>query len=601
MRLILLLLAALVPFVPGCSDDDDDTAGDGDADADSDGDGDTDSDADGDADSDADVDPGELIPADRRVPWAPGIPGGIPARDQICADVTQAPYSAAGDGVADDAGAIQAAIDACPEGQVVHLPAGTYRVTETLFVTKGVVLRGDGPEATRIEGDGTPNWAILQMGEMWDESNTPTTSITSGASRDSQSVVVADASAFAVGDLWIVDQLNDDDLVRVAGSESACVWGSRDDGTRLLGQIVEVTGVDAGSGTIQFEPGLAMEYSAALSPGMVRVHSNVTRYAGVEDLSISDRTFRGDNHSNLRFHACAYCWANNVDSDMVSGRHIQLAKAFRTEIRHSIAHHAHCYHPGANAYGIAVESQTTASLVEDNIVYYLNVGIVLGSAGPGNVIAYNFGDVMWERNYPNTNWLMADQSANHCAHPFMNLFEGNDGSQFSSDDIHGSSSHQTFFRNAMDHEHEGITTTGNVYAVAIAAHNRYMNLLGNVFGQPGDVGDYEAQGNCTERLAIYKIGWPSDCGASDGDIDPEVRATLLRHGNFDYVNNDTIWDDGITQHELPRSLYLGGKPAFFGDLPWPAIGPDLDPMVGTIPARARFDAMPHESYGGDGC
>ena len=32
-----------------------------------------------------------------------------------------------------------------------------------------------------------------------------------------------------------------------------------------------------------------------------------------------------------------------------------------------------------------------------------------------------------------------------------------------------------------------------------------------------------------------------------------------------------------------------------------AIGPDLDPMVGTIPARVRFDAMPHESYGGDDC
>src|SRR5688572_14189480 len=131
----------------------------------------------------------DILPADRRVPWAPGIPGGIPVRDQICATVTDPQYGALGDGVQDDAPAIQAAIDACPEGQVVHLPAGTYRVTQTIYLLKGVVLRGDGPAATRIEGDGTPNWAILNLGEQWDEANTPITQVVSGYSKGSTSVV----------------------------------------------------------------------------------------------------------------------------------------------------------------------------------------------------------------------------------------------------------------------------------------------------------------------------------------------------------------------------------------------------------------------------
>jgi hypothetical protein len=264
-------------------------------------------------------------------------------------------------------------------------------------------------------------------------------------------------------------------------------------------------------------------------------------------------------------------------------------------------HHAHCYNPGANAYGIAIERQTSDTLVQDNIVYYLNVGVVLGSAGPGNVIAYNYGDVMWERNYPNTNWLMADFSANHCAHPYMNLFEGNVGSQFSSDDIHGSSSHQVFFRNTMDHEHAGMTTTGNVFAVVLAANNRHMSFLGNVFGRPGGGADYEGVGNCAGGPSIYKIGWPSDCGAGDGAIDPEVRGTLLRHGNYDYASGTTIWDPSITEQVLPPSLYLSAKPAFFGSRAWPPIGPDVTPMVGAVPAAERFAAMPHASYGGTNC
>jgi hypothetical protein len=226
---------------------------------------------------------------------------------------------------------------------------------------------------------------------------------------------------------------------------------------------------------------------------------------------------------------------------------------------------------------------------------------VLGSAGPGNVIAYNYGDVMWERNYPNTGWLMADFSANHCAHPYMNLFEGNVGSQISADDIHGSSSHLTFFRNAMDHEHEGIDATGNVFSVAIAAHNRVLSFFGNVFGQPGDSGDYEGVDNCGGGPAIYKLGWPSDCSLGDESIDPEVASTLLRHGNYDYMTGETHWEPSITDHELPASFYLRARPAFFGHSAWPPIGPDLDPMLSPIPAQVRFTDMPHESYGGQSC
>ena len=50
-----------------------------------------------------------------------------------------------GDGVADDAPAIQAAIDvAAGRGGTVYLPAGRYRLAAALRARSGVTLAGDG-------------------------------------------------------------------------------------------------------------------------------------------------------------------------------------------------------------------------------------------------------------------------------------------------------------------------------------------------------------------------------------------------------------------------------------------------------------------------
>jgi hypothetical protein len=48
----------------------------------------------------------------------------------------------------------------------------------------------------------------------------------------------------------------------------------------------------------------------------------------------------------------------------------------------------------------------------------------------------------------------------------------------------------------------------------------------------------------------------------------------------------------VSVMELPASLYLGQKPSFFpSGTPWPWTGPDLEPRVGTLPAKARADAL----------
>ena len=53
-------------------------------------------------------------------------------------------YGAKGDGVTNDAAAIQAAVDAGATGGTVYFPAGTYRCTSDITVGNSVTLRGAG-------------------------------------------------------------------------------------------------------------------------------------------------------------------------------------------------------------------------------------------------------------------------------------------------------------------------------------------------------------------------------------------------------------------------------------------------------------------------
>lgn len=106
-------------------------------------------------------------------------------------------------GSADSTAAIQAVIDAASvAGGIVHLAAGTYRVDGTLSVTaSNVVLRGDGPEATRL-------WLATLAGMAYRAHVTFAGAVTSdlevplvedGAPR-ARTVRVADARGLAVGD-----------------------------------------------------------------------------------------------------------------------------------------------------------------------------------------------------------------------------------------------------------------------------------------------------------------------------------------------------------------------------------------------------------------
>ncbi|HEY3398177.1 MAG TPA: glycosyl hydrolase family 28-related protein [Armatimonadota bacterium] len=75
--------------------------------------------------------------------------------------------AAVGDGVADDTAAIQAALDTLKDGSTVYLPAGTYRITQSLTLNgprHGILVVGNGAD-TRLVWDGpVGGWMFAEDG-----------------------------------------------------------------------------------------------------------------------------------------------------------------------------------------------------------------------------------------------------------------------------------------------------------------------------------------------------------------------------------------------------------------------------------------------------
>lgn len=554
----------------------------------------------------------DIIPANRRITWDAGIPGGIPNRTTIFANVRNAPYSAVGDGVHDDTSAIQSALNACPSNQVVYVPAGTYRVSSVLTIPRSISLRGDGPGRTIIDGySGTYLGAITFGNDAWPNFNNAV-SISGGLSAGSTSLNLSSTAGVSVGSYLLVTELNDSSFVTINGFYGACNWcdGQTSNGSRALGQIVEVTSVNGT--TVGINPPLYWTYNSSLSPQAVPFNANI-KYAGVESLTV--RCNKTGYHSNFRMSDAAYCWLKNVEGDYTDGDHVDVYWSYRCEIRDSFFHDAFTHSPGSSDADVMLALKSSGCLVENNILWRLHAGIMLNWGASGNVIAYNFLTNMFDAN--STNALYVDLSA-HGAHPMFNLWEGNAGITINPDSGWGSSSHGTIFRNLL----AGVGTAspplngrGPVQSnivwtlyqqdrvVNLDSQSWYYNVVGNILGSPyytNHGGIYLAippQPNGYETPYIFHLGYTTPAGGGESTV---TAATTLMHGNWDWVTRIIHWDATILDHTIPNSYYLSSKPAWFGDRPFPPFDPS-NPLAGSginIPAGYRFKFGTNPPAGG---
>jgi len=537
-----------------------------------------------------DASAGEPLPAERRIRWSPGIPGGIPQVTRTCATVDAVRY---GNGITDATAAIQRALDACPPGKAVVLPAGTYRTTGVIWIRKGVVLRGAGPSATRIRREGAgDNWggAVLRMHN--DASLGAGIAITADAARGSTRIAVADPGPLRAGDIVLVDQRDDPARVVTGG----CTWFKRmdpDGVARSEGQRVEIAAVSGKAVTLASP--LYADLSRALRPEIVPIRPAPIRRAGIEDLYVT-----GGVQTMIDVGSAAYSWIRNVESEGVWGRHISLSGCYRCVVRDSYIHHgSHGYASGGNAYGISLNAQTSETLIENNVVFHLNKLVTFEASGGGNVVAYNYVDdpVLGQMLH----WQEVAIDGSHCSFPHAELIEGNWAPHMGAAGTHGNAGGLTFFRNYASSQARTLVHTSNTEAVQLDAGMYDMNLVGNVLSKPGVGAVYEPTPDPKNpRVYAWRtLNWPPPkvyllggwaWGDSPQNFDPRVAATILRHGNFDYATGAVQWAPGLGR-ELPASLYLSEKPAFFGDDPWPWVDPGGATKVLTLPAKQRFDRL----------
>ncbi|MBN1694123.1 T9SS type A sorting domain-containing protein [candidate division WOR-3 bacterium] len=516
----------------------------------------------------------DIVPLSRRIDWQPGIPGGIP---YYPVGVNLEDYGAVGDGITDDTKALKDAISACEESTAVFIPAGTYLITDRIDIRKPIVLRGAGPEATflkfeKLEGAGEYHRTNIWIGTSTQDS---TANVLGNCNKGSNEIIVDDVSGFSVDDLIEIRQDNDPEVMArpiVPPSENDS-WAEGHWGYRAVGQFLIITDINETSNTITFHKPLYYDYNLDMNPAVSRC-VDPTRYAGVEDLHFELVVDCNAYYGNIQMDHTAYCWVKNVRSYKCSRSHIGIWGGVGNVIRDSYFEYGHQY-VGGTGYGVNLADRTTDNLIENSIFDYLQGKLMTAVGVCGNVYAYNYCRISMDEQGEWTE-MHADMSA-HGHHAYLNLFEGNSTNKASVDRYWGSNSSYVFLRNKMVCP-DGYSNSYTSRPVFIEKNNPYMSFVGNILHHDNSINN---------RTVWFILKEPDDW--SDTNL---TMNTLIRHGNFDYISENTFWDPDISNHTIPNSYYLTEKPDFFtsapwGDTPWPLIGPDL-PYAEIIPAQQRF-------------
>ncbi len=544
-----------------------------------------------------------ILPAERQTVWNPGVTTGIPSRRTVCATVTASTY---GNGSSDATSGIQAAINSCPDGQVVQLSAGTFRIASPpLLLNKGITLRGAGPTQTILNEPDGLNQPVVVMGPQQWPSASGSTNLTANAAKGATSVTVASTSGLSAGQLVLIDKLTDPSVTHWADdcttSNGCRGWFSRTD--RSVSQMMEIASISGN--TVTFTTPFHISFETNFTAQLTRFGNSALKSAGLEDMKIQGGE-GGDSGGNVYMTFAMYSWVKNIESYNSLGSSIHLYNSFRNTVRDSYFHETKNPTPGGGGYGLDISRASADNLIENNIFWKFNKVMVMRASGGGNVIGYNY----FEDGYISyaLGWVETGANASHMTTPHYELFEGNQAFNIGSDARWGNSYAITFFRNNSTGIRRnigkfGLTDSGNRSGAEVKAYHYKYTFIGNVLGYSGQSPSPQGSSFTYEDTAPYsgdpvpmwRFGQGEATGTSGVD-DPTVAGTVLRDGNYDYVSNTVKWDRAATT--LPNSLYLTSKPAFMASCTWPWVDPLGTTKLYTLPARARFDGVTSTVCGG---
>lgn len=372
-------------------------------------------------------------------------------------NVTSAPYNADPTGVADCTSALASAISDAAAGDVVYFPAGTFKFSTgyvSLNYKDNITIRGAGPNSTiwhTASTSATPLvWA--QPGYMDQYAQEVTGTKTKGTA----TITVADTTGYNTGSLVEVLYENEVDSARIIAG-AAPVWSSGGfPWSRRT--IVRVQGKTPTTLTI-FPPLPADGTNLTIRIGKTFFDS-YSEGVGVEDIGFTYDS-GGSPLTILSASFAINCWFHNLDfkdfnRNSSNGSCIFLFQSYKCEIKKCKFNAV----PGSSSDGAIQTYENSLCVISDNICTGSFGVMVYESGNSCNcVIAYN---------YVPDGML----SIFHQTHPSLNLIEGNVGNSHQSDGYHGSSSHNTIFRNWIS-------------SIILNRFKRNYVIAGNVMGEDG--------------------------------------------------------------------------------------------------------------------
>jgi hypothetical protein len=584
-----------------------------------------------------------------------GVPGGIPSASWTqCGSTIQA--SAYENGSSDATSAINAALSNCgstlSNPHYVLLSSGTFLIKGNLTIPGYTVLRGAGTLSTILNTTGTSG-AVITMGTGGGISSGGPNSATinSGNTAGSTSLTLSSTSGMSVGGYLMITELDDPVYVTIDTIvNTPCTFCDYPfQGARARGQIVEVENISGN--TVTISPALYTNYGTAsnTSPALATPVPGVQKYSGVELL----QTYANNTGYAQTFAlwGCMYCWVKEVFDNYTDGDHIDDYYGYRDEFRDSYFSNAMLHSPGGADSDVSLLNKTSGSLVENNILERLHVGVIVDWGSAGNVVGYNYS----YGNFDSSGDLVIMSSfLEHGASPQFNLYEGNVGNNITLDSFWGSGSNETMFRNQF----RGTDTLASpltagrstvdwsstqlaneqMFAITNSWVHTNSNAIGNVLGS-ADALTAATQGLYTGGTAPYtstvipsatrnynnwfyavSVGYDTGSDTNGSGVKTfaggpsniagywvgKASGPIFQHGNFDIAGGSIIWASGTT-HSLPPSFYQSSEPGWFGSIPWPAVGPDvtggnvdastLQGHVNAIPAEACYNSTSRDSSG----
>jgi hypothetical protein len=465
---------------------------------------------------------------DRLPEWDAGVRGGIP---EITVQAEVDAEALATRGIE----AVKEAMASVSGPGAVLLPAGSYLLRHPIELQDGIVLRGRGAGETTLifdiappEEDGSAVRPAYGAVSLSGIREAREIQIQGGYEKGSRTLRVEPGHGLEAGDTILVYSENDPGLMYTEERWDVS-WA-----LQSLAQIVQV--VHAEEAVVQIDFALRLDYKTELLPRIQRIRP--IERAGVEDLTLIGA--KGFDDTIIGIEAAENCWVRNVETAYTGRGHIWINFSRFITVTGNECRHAHDYGGGGNGYGIVAGNVATDCLVTDNLLHHLRHSLMTKRGSNGNVFAFNYSTE--RRRDPAGRPLLCDISV-HGHYSYANLFEGNVVDFVELADFWGPTGPlTTLFRNRVAKKLE------------VRDHSHWTNVIANDLL----TGEILVEDNCEHvlLLANREGDTPSCCPGP----------------------------------ELPASLYFDEKPSFWGDLPWPSIGPGTEAERAiVIPAQLRWE------------